>query len=230
MCPPNCQCKRHSGHRHTDQSKARISAARRAHTIEKPHVLPEEKKCSKCGEVKPRDDYTTITRKLKTTGEVREYLRSWCKQCERSRIADFRERKREEGTWSEYARRQAESIKKDPERREHRRRYQREWSAAKRRREGAKANGGWKRYRDRNREALPIDPFSAWLAQRAERLGLKEKQLRRIIRKWDGDNNKEIKLVSLHVIDRIIIALDYPELLSVMYHDVPAVTISSDIG
>jgi Ni,Fe-hydrogenase I large subunit len=173
---------------------------------------PTHKRCTKCGVTKPRYEFCMRKRKL-ACGEVHEYPAGECMECAAARAAAYRAKLLEEGKLRE--REHAWNSKRDAE---HKREYNREYGAARRRAEGMKARGPWKKYRERGRgRKLEIGPLSRFLAglnggvgALARRTGEHERLIYRIV-------NQKQKTVSTEVADRILHALGMPDQLSVLY-------------
>jgi hypothetical protein len=56
--------------------------------------MQTEKKCGRCHEIKPRDNYSLITNKYKTREgiTVKKILRSYCKSCIKELNNDYRKK------------------------------------------------------------------------------------------------------------------------------------------
>jgi hypothetical protein len=204
----------------------RVAEARRELTLRTPHEIPATKRCSCCGKLKGRDEFSIRRVRLKTTGEIREYLRAACKECEGGYYKRWKNRKKRQGEWSAYLRERRDRELADSKRAERRREIDRERATIKRRQQGMKVRGPWSKYREQGRGGrLPIEPFSTWLSQQCVRTsvsdvamqtGFDERHIRRLTSKLD-EEGKPIRKVSLDTMDRIFIGLGHPDQMVVLY-------------
>lgn len=189
------------------------------------NYLPDRKRCTRCGVVKDNSEFYRYSRTLKS-GEIHHYLRSYCKSCERSRTAAWKNRKKQRGEWTDYLRERKRKIMSDPRKAARLRRQQRESATVARRRKGMRAYAVQHRYQENgDGPRLPIEPFSAWLAGQcvnksvadiAHRTGYDERYIRRLISK-KSSRGKSVQKVSLDVVDRICVSLGHPDQMSVLY-------------
>ncbi len=230
------------GRKHSEESKAKISTAlkhvkgsragrqrssqaqieryRREREMLADAPMPTHKKCAgPCGEYKLLEEFYTRKRKLKS-GVLSVYPSPRCKECERERMKLHWQRLKEEGKAQEARRRKRES--RDPEKE---RIYQREWSAAKRRRKGIKPRRLRRQEEQEVKEKgpfLPIGPIADLLTHELE--GDEEQSLRAIAeatglhdRRLYAIRHREYDTVSLRVVDAILTGLGRPEELNNLY-------------
>lgn len=212
----------------TEETKKKISEAK-IRSYEKLREQyperPDKKRCSQCKEWKSVDYNDTKLsefpiRKRKIASGVNFYPAGECKACNAERSAKWRENKRAEGVLTE---RQKEwSSRRDHE---YRKRYQRDWAADKRRREGVKPRGPWKKYRDMT-EKVPVRPFSSWIQETfsspgelARIMGVDEKRIRHIVQEEYTKNGKvyPYKNISVDFVDRALVATGGNTHLSELY-------------
>lgn len=116
--------------------KARMVEGRtkqqRAHAVD-PFEL-DLKRCARCFRMTPIEEYQVSTRTL-ADGSVKRYPHSYCRQCQRDMAA---ERRRAMTPEQRERRRQQDALRR---RTDAYREYQREWAAAKRRKEGRPTRG-----------------------------------------------------------------------------------------
>lgn len=211
------------GFKHSEESKRKISEGQRRYyrmKIEREPVpervieVADEKTCTGCGETKPIGEFYIKRRKMKC-GLIHAYPEARCKQCRRERFKENYEKLKAEGKAKEKWERNAKQID-----REKRREYNREWAAARRRKEGARSNGPWLKYREEgNGATFPIEPFANFLSGQVEIWGpsmlARETELDESrIRGWA---NAVEPRVSLRVIDQVLTKLGQPWRLHELY-------------
>lgn len=196
----------------SEETKKRISEAHKRRFIEDvrnrdPKLEPTEKRCPGCGVTKPLEDFG-IRKYKRASGLVAVLPRGRCKQCDAKRVAEWKRRKIEEGTWEEFAKRK--KVKNSAKRKE----YIREWKAAKRREEGAKPRGG----RD-SRVVVPVEPISGFLRQLEERHTREEIATRSGVeeRRLYDIANCATPNTSLDNVDKLLMAFDREDLLDELY-------------
>lgn len=172
---------------------------------------PTLKRCSQCRRMKRIDEFPQRTRKL-ASGKTKKYPAGECLKCNAARSAAHREKLRAEGTYAESIKRW--NAARDPE---HRKSYQREYGAIRRRQQGAAPRGPWKRYRENGRPGtLDPQPLLNYLGP------MDAHELNRIadsagvLRQLNGMRAGTHKL-TLHVADALLMAMGAPELLPILY-------------
>jgi len=173
--------------------------------------LPKKKRCPRCKRVKAASAFGRRRYKLKSvpTGEKLDY---WCKKCNSKAATERRNRRIAEGIdvrGIEKAARERRKAEASPAKRERERERSREWSAIRRRKNGAAARGAYKQLVDKDRE-VPAAPLAMWLqkvtgAEEETRLiskqtGVPERRIGAILR---GEQLK----VRLSTVDRILTGL-----------------------
>lgn len=256
-CQPGCQCGKHKRHvrpevrgkklskehkeklrqaslgrPHTEESKRKMRESKRrkveADSQKFPHTIPDRKPCTKCGKTKPASEFSRKKAKLKTTGEVREYLPPECNECVAKRTKAWRERKRAEGTLKEYLDRWNKDL--TPEQREARREYHREYQTIRRREKGIPVRGSYRKYRDSGGgKRVPREPIINFVleqmeikhwnrAELARRSGIDPSRLDRILDGKDSDGTKFTQ-ITLGTVDKLLLALDREEMLTILYSE-----------
>jgi hypothetical protein len=175
---------------------------------------PDKKRCTACNEWKRVPDDYTMRKRTLASGEVRKYPAGECKKCSAERAAKWRDNLRAKGELKE--RQQEYNLRRDPE---HKREYNREYSAMRRRAEGVKSRGPWKKYRDQGRTALPVEPLAVFLEELVYRHGMGAVALAAGVdqRRLFSIVEKEYSTITLEVADRILTGLNYPEQLVILY-------------
>jgi len=217
------------GFRHSEESKRKISEGQRRYyrmKVEKDPVpervvkVADKKTCSGCGKTKIIGEFYIKRRKMKC-GLVHAYPEARCKQCRRERFKENYEKLKAEGGAREKWER--DSARRDPEKK---RQYGREWAAAKRREEGAKLNGPWKKYRQGDGakgrasgdETLPAGPLAEFLKQEVALRG-RERVVQEIgsARRLYAFLHGEYETTKLHVVDLLLTRMGRPDMLLQLY-------------
>lgn len=200
---------------HSRATREKISAKKREQHRRAREAIAEQpthKRCSKCGVVKPVEEFYTKKRTLKS-GFVYIYPAPPCKECERARVKASTEKAIREGRRAEIYERQ-----RRVEKTARRRRQRREWAAAKRRREGRPAKGSYNG--SNGYDLVPSEPFREFLLERLASgetkaeietaSGVPERRLFDVER---GISDR----VALRVVDAVLVGLGCPGLLNEMY-------------
>jgi hypothetical protein len=181
--------------------------------LEARNLEPEKKRCSLCQVLKSVEGFYTRRVKLKS-GAIVQRVESWCKECTKERQKAYRKRQGpQKGGWASY-REKLSGAKLE--------RYlekQRQRSTAYRRRNGSPP--GTPRIPPRKeglKKRVPVEPLAVFLESKEKgstrRLacisGVDERRFTAILK-------REIKDISLRVVDEILVGLHCAEELATLY-------------
>jgi hypothetical protein len=221
---------RYVGGKHDAATRQKISQGRReafARQQELQADVPpiEFRRCTRCKKMKSiENDFHKIKRRLRN-GQVREYPRSHCKDCSNENIAQWRAANPEAAR--KKNREASERRRKDPERWEKERKYQREYKRMERALKGSSSRGPWKKYRhELEEETSPMvdgGPFlEFWLSLNGDRPGedlIGEscgRAIRRLMPNATTGEPESTRIQEAYV-DKVGVVLKRPELLRTLY-------------
>lgn len=170
---------------------------------------PTHRRCSRCTDTKPLEDFSSVRKRLKS-GLTSIYPDTWCRECRRQDARARYARKKAADPEKLAAQRRRAYDREDPEkRRERSRRY----SMEKRRKEGVPERGPRKPQAKSSGPTLPTAP----LRELVETLDLSEVYLSPSLtrRLWDLRHGQEE--FTLYTIDSFLSALGCPEKLNELY-------------
>ena len=132
-----------------------------------------------------------------------------CKPCEAKRVAAWKQRKVDEGTWAEYVK------NKKPKNTNKIRRYQREYKAAKRREQGVPARKSAKE----TRVVVPVEPISVLLHLLEESYTREEISIRSGVeeRRLYDIANLAVPNTSIDNVDKLLMGFDRESDLNELY-------------
>lgn len=200
--------------------------------LEEGHALPENKRCPQCDTVKSRERFGVVKRKLKS-GLTSETLASWCNECKARKQRERLERLRAEGI--DVKARKAASDRRwrasmTTKKREAWRERMREAQAIQRRKKGDRVLG-WRKgtqpltegerlepkpiidllVTELNLDGEAVNQFTAkGLGALAERSGVPPRRIYGLL-------HGEYDQVALSTVDRLLIGMDLPHMLPILY-------------
>lgn len=195
-----------------------------------PRDLPERKRCSRCELWKDASEFLIRKHKLKS-GVVSRTLNSWCRLCVNQGAEQWRQTKRSGGELAALQRcyKQKWRTNLSAEKREEKNRRNREWSAAQRRSEGIEPRGGAIPRPPGKHESVDASPLVTLLRREmehwekesgypvsgllAEAVGISQRRLYALL------HGEQVK-VALPTVDKILVGLGLPHMLSILYPEV----------
>lgn len=81
----------HKGQHHTEEAKEKIGNTQADRFAKNYFGIPEKKPCSRCKKVLKAKEFAITRRKLRN-GEYRFHLHSICRECDRKKTAEWREK------------------------------------------------------------------------------------------------------------------------------------------
>lgn len=193
-----------------------------------PRDLPARKRCSRCELWKDASEFLIRKHKLKS-GLVSRTLNSWCRPCVNQGTEEWRQIKRSVGELTALQRcyKQRWNANLSSRKREEKNRRNREWGAAQRRREGIEPRDGGMSPRPPGKhesvDAFPLVTFlrkemGCWEKESghpvsgllAEAGGISQRRLYALL-------HGEQERVALQTVDKILVGLGLPHMLSILY-------------